>query len=145
MQLRLQKPDVKEWWISICNKKAVQDGYETLKLQVNHIFQEYFQNLVGELELRSDGAGKKYNWTISRVEEIVTTKAEASTQDVTLKYQLSPVSEPTDGAVQHIHGSESEGEKTHRHKLHKHGNFNINRYFIRNFIEHKRKLLNTIS
>ena len=111
MQLRLQKPDVKEWWISICNKKAMQDGYETLKVQVNHIFQEYFQNLVGELELRSDGVGKKYNWTISRVEEVVTTKAEASTQDGALKYQLSPVSEPTDGAVQHIHGSESEGEE----------------------------------
>ena len=111
MQLRLQKPDVKEWWISICNKKAMQDGYETLKLQVNHIFQEYFQNLVGELELRSDGVGKKYNWAISRVEEVVTTKAEASTQDGTLKYQLSPVSEPTDGAVQHIHGSESEGKE----------------------------------
>ena len=89
----------------------MQDGYETLKLQVNHIFREYFQNLVGELELRSDGVGKKYNWTISRVEEVVTTKAEASTQDGTLKYQLSPVSESTDGAVQHIHGSESEGEK----------------------------------
>ena len=29
MQLRLQKPDVKEWWISICNKKVMQDGYET--------------------------------------------------------------------------------------------------------------------
>ena len=110
MQLRLQKPDVKEWWISICNKKAMQDGYETLKLQVNHIFQEYFQNLVDELELRSDGAGKKYNWTISRVEEVAITKAEAPTQDGTLKLQLSPVSEPTDGAVQHIHGSESEGE-----------------------------------
>ena len=66
----------------------MQDGYETLKLQVNHIFQEYFQNLVGELELRSDGAGKKYNLTISRVEEVVTTKAEASSQDGTLKYQL---------------------------------------------------------
>ena len=65
MQLRFQKPDVKEWWISICNKKAMQDGYETLKLQVNHIFQEYFQNLVGELELRLDGAGKKY--TQSRI------------------------------------------------------------------------------
>ena len=84
MQLRLQKPDVKEWWISICNKKAMQDGYETMKVQVNHIFQEYLQNLVGELELRSDGAGKKYNWTISRVEEVVTTKAEAPTQDETL-------------------------------------------------------------
>ena len=73
MQLRLQKSDVKEWLISICNKKAMQDGYETLKLQVNHIFQEYFPNLV--------------------------------------KFQLSPASEPTDGAVQHIHGSESEGEE----------------------------------
>ena len=111
MQLRLQKPDVKEWWISVCNKKTMQDGYETMKVQVNHIFQEYLQNLVGELELRSDGAGKKYNWTISRVEEVVTTKAEAPTQDETLKYQLSPVSEPTDGVVQHIHGSESEGEE----------------------------------
>ena len=69
----------------------------------------YFQNLVGELELRSDGTGKKYNWTISRVEEVVTTKAEAPTHQ--LKFQLSPVSEPTDGAVQHIHGSESEGEE----------------------------------
>ena len=78
---------------------------------MNHIFQEYFQNLVGELELRSDGAGEKYNWTISRVEEVVTTKTEAPTQDGTLKFQLSPVSEPTDGAVQHIHGSESEGEE----------------------------------
>ena len=39
----------------------MQDGYETMKVQVNHIFQEYLQNLVGELELRSDGAGKKYN------------------------------------------------------------------------------------
>ena len=29
MQLRLQKPDVKEWWISICNKKIMQEGYET--------------------------------------------------------------------------------------------------------------------
>ena len=55
MQLRLQKPDVKEWWISVCNKKTMQDGYETMKVQVNHIFQEYLQNLVGELELRSDG------------------------------------------------------------------------------------------
>ena len=111
MKLRLQKPDVKEWWISICNKKAMQDGYETLKLQVNHIFQKYFQNLVGELELRSDGSGKKYNWTISRVEEVVTTKAEVPTQNGTLKFQLSLVSEPTDGAVQHIYGSESEGEE----------------------------------
>ena len=111
MQLRLQKPDVKEWWISICNKKAMQDGYETLKLQVNHIFQEYFQNLVGELELRSDGARKKYNWTISRVEEVAITKAEAPTQDGTLKLQMSPVSEPTGGPVQHIHGSESEREE----------------------------------
>ena len=41
-----------------------------MKVQVNHIFQEYLQNLVGEMELRSDGAGKKYNWTISRVEEV---------------------------------------------------------------------------
>ena len=111
MQLRMQEPDVKEWWISICNKKTMQDGYETMKVQVNHIFQEYLQNLVGEIELRSDGAGKKYNWTISRVEEVVTTKAEAPTQDETLKDQLSPVSEPTDGVVQHIHGSESEGEE----------------------------------
>ena len=144
MQLRLQKPDVKEWWISICNKKAMQDGYETLKLQVNIIFQEYFQNLVGELELRSDGAGKKYNWTISRVEEVVTTKAEASTQDGTLiscHLYLTQLME-----LSSIFMDQSQrGRKTHRHKLLKNGNFNINRYFIRNFIEHKRKLLNTIS
>ena len=79
-----------------------------MKLQMNHIFQEYFQNLVDELELRSDGAGKQYNWTISKLEEVTTTKAEAPTQDGTLKLQMSPVSKPTDGAVQHIHGSESE-------------------------------------
>ena len=45
------------------------------------------------------------------MEEVVTTKAEAPTQDETLKNQLSHVSEPTDGVVQHIHGSESEGEE----------------------------------
>ena len=101
---------------------------------------------MGELELRSDGAGKKYNWTISRVEEVVTTKAEAPTQDETLKYQLSPVSEPTDGSCPayswiRVRG----GGRNIETKQLKHGNFNIKRYFIRNFIDHKRKLLNTIS
>ena len=66
---------------------------------------------MGELELRSDGSGKKYNWTKSRVEEVAITKTEVPTQDGTLKLQMSPVSEPTGGAVEHIHGSESEGEE----------------------------------
>ena len=67
-------------------------------------YNAYSYKLGGSKQLPGKGA----TFITSRVEEVATTKAEAPIQDGALKLQLSPISEPTDGAVQHIHGSESE-------------------------------------
>ena len=76
---------------------------------VGHKVCGYQYNIYGcKLGRSKQLPGKGATFTISRVEEVAIIKAEAPIQDGALKLQLSPVIEPTDGAVQHIHGSESE-------------------------------------